>query len=88
MSKCLVHDWKYCTIDEMGIRFRICSKCDRLEGRYLISGIGKSWHPYAPKGGQGFINALKEKIKKDKEKDLLTKCSIEDFYKEEEKKND
>lgn len=66
------HTWKYCDVPEMGMRFRICEKCDCLEGRVELRGRRSGWRKYAPTGGVGFVNALKERIAKEEAKSEMS----------------
>lgn len=56
------------------MRFRICKKCDCLEGRMELKNINQrsGWRKYSPTGGIGFLNALKEKIAKEAAEKAVT----------------
>ena len=71
---CMVHTWNYYDVPEMNMRFRICKKCDCLEGRMELKNLNQKsgWRKYAPTGGIGFLNAIKEKIAKEAAEKAVT----------------
>ena len=77
-ARCIVHNWDYYDVPEMQMRFRICKKCDCLEGRMELKQLNQKsgWRKYSPTGGIGFLNALKEKIAKEKAQKETTEVPL------------